>query len=160
MNNDYQQDCVVIEGRGALGGVASGYALVCPDGIAGNTGALGDLDGIIYEHGHCNQGESIRNRVLVMPCGKGSIGFSAHMKATQMNNEGPVAWVVGTIDARLGVAIASLNIPAVTDFGEIDLFDLIRNGDWVRVDGNLGKVYIWRLNLSSNNDINNTAREV
>lgn len=149
-----EQDCIIIEGRSAMPGVASGYALVCPNGIAGNTGALGDLDGIIYENGHCNQGQSIKNRVLVLPCGKGSIGFSTHLKSTQINNNGPIAWVTRMIDARLGTAITSLNIPAVTDFGKTDLFEIIRNGDWVRVDGNLGKVYIWHLESPFNNDTN------
>lgn len=133
-----------IKGRGAISGIAEGEALVCPDSIAGNSGALGDVDGVIYEKGHVNYGMSIKNKVLVIPCGKGSNGFSAHFKGAFIAGVRPAGWISTKIDARLGVALASMNIPAVVDFEKVDPLDVIKNGDWVRIDGSTGIVEIKR----------------
>ena len=35
---------IILHGRGAIPGIAEGEAIVCPDSIAGNSGALGDID--------------------------------------------------------------------------------------------------------------------
>ena len=55
---------IIIKGRGALGGITSGPAIVFPDSIAGNSGALGDVDGVVYEKGNINYGLSIKNAIL------------------------------------------------------------------------------------------------
>ena len=70
-----------LKARGAFPGIAEGPAIVCPDSIAGNSGALGDMDGVIYEKGNVNYGRCIKNAILVVPCSKGSNGFSARSKA-------------------------------------------------------------------------------
>lgn len=135
----------VLYGRGAYPGVAEGYALVCPDGIAGNSGALGDVDGIIYEKGNVNHGKCITGMVLVVPGGKGSNGFSAHFKGAYIAGARPAAWVSTRMDTRLGTAAASMGIPTVTEFSDgVDPVQEIQNGDWVRVDGNTGQVVVWK----------------
>lgn len=133
-----------IRGRGAIEGIAEGEALVCPDSIAGNSGALGDVDGVIYEKGHVNRGQSIKGKILVIPCAKGSNGFSAHFKGAYIAGVRPAGWISTRVDARLGVALASMNLPAVVDFDEADPLDVIRNGDWVRIDGSTGIVEVSR----------------
>ena len=84
---------IVIKGRGALEGTASGPAIVFPDSIAGNSGALGDVDGVVYEKGNINYGISIKNAILVVPCAKGSNGFSAHFKGALIAGVKPAGWV-------------------------------------------------------------------
>lgn len=133
-----------IKGRGALPGIAEGSAIVCPDGIAGNTGALGDLDGIIYEKGNINYGMCVKNAILVVPSAKGSTGFSAHFKAAYISGVRPAGWVATKIDGRLGAAIASMNIPAVSDFENDDPIKVIKTGDWVKIDGSTGEVTVNR----------------
>ncbi len=133
-----------IRGRGAIEGIAEGEALVCPDSIAGNSGALGDVDGVIYEKGHVNRGKSIKGKILVIPCAKGSNGFSAHFKGACIAGVRPAGWISTRVDARLGVALASMNLPAVVDFDEADPLDVIENGDWVRIDGSTGIVEVSR----------------
>lgn len=133
---------LVIRGRGALEGIASGLAIVCPDSIAGNSGALGDVDGIIYEKGNVNYGMSIKNAILVVPCAKGSNGFSAHFKGAYIAGVRPAGWISTRMDARLGVAVASLNIPTVTDFTDVDPIEVISTGDWVEINGTTGVVTI------------------
>lgn len=133
---------IKIKGRGAVPGIAEGVALVCPDSIAGNSGALGDTDGIIYEKSNVNRGVSIKNRILVVPCSKGSNGFSSHFKSAFVSGARPAGWVITRIDARIGVAVASLGLPAVVDFNDTDPLDIIKTGDIVRIDGTGGEVTV------------------
>lgn len=136
-------DVLKLRGRGALPGIAEGYAVVCPDSIAGNTGALGDTDGIIYEHGNVNYGVCIKDAILVIPCAKGSTGFSAHFKSAHISGVRPAGWIATAMDARLGVAVASTNTPTVCDFSEEhDPLKHIKTGDWVKIDGTSGEVIV------------------
>jgi len=132
-----------LQGRGVISGIAEGTALVFPDSIAGNTGSLGDVDGVIYEIGNVNRGKSIKDMILVVPCSKGSNGFSAHFKAAFISGVRPAGWVATKMDGRLGVAVASMNIPAVCDFPEDqDPVKLIKTGDRVRINGLTGEVFV------------------
>ena len=47
---------IIIKGRGAIEGVASGTCNSISDSIAGNSGALGDVDGVVHERGNINYG--------------------------------------------------------------------------------------------------------
>lgn len=133
---------IVIKGRGAIPGIASGEAVVFPDSIAGNTGGLGDTDGVIYEKGNVNYGLSIKDKILVVPCAKGSNGFSAHFKGAYISGVRPAGWISTKVDGRLGVALASMNVPAVVDFCDEDPVALIKTGDRVTIDGATGEVTI------------------
>jgi len=135
---------LIIQGRPAMSGVAEGPAIVFPQSIAGNSGSLGDTTGIVAERGNPAYGLSIRDCIMVLPCAKGSNGFSAHFKSAKIKGVCPAAWVITRIDSRLGVAVASLDVPAVADFTDVDPVQVIRTGDWVRVDGNTGIVEISR----------------
>jgi len=132
----------VIRGRCAVPGNAEGYAVVCPDSIAGNSGALGDVDGVIYEKGNINYGVCIKDKILVVPCAKGSNGFSAHFKGAFIAGVRPAGWIATRVDARLGVALASMNIPAVVDFADADPLTAIATGDFVKMDADSGTVTI------------------
>ena len=134
-----------IKGRGALPGIAEGTSIVCPDSIAGNTGALGDVDGIIYEKGNINYGMCIKDAILVVPGAKGSNGFSAHFKAAYISGHRPAGWIATKMDARLGVAAASMNIPTVSDFEGDDPVKIIKTGDRVKINGFTGEVIVTRL---------------
>lgn len=86
----------------------------------------------------------IKDAILVIPCSKGSNGFSAHFKGAYIAGVRPAGWISRKIDARLAVAIASLNIPAVVDFFETDPIQIIKTGDWVEINGKTGEVVIAR----------------
>lgn len=134
-----------IKGRGAMPGVAEGRAIVFPDSIAGNSGAVGDLDGIIYERGSVNRGMCINGAILVIPCSKGSNGFSSHFKSAKVSGVSPAGWVSTKMDGRLAAAVASTLVPTVCDFPEgQDPLTHIKTGDLVQIDGASGDVFITR----------------
>lgn len=132
-----------IKGRGAVKGVAEGYAIVAPNSIQGWAG-VNDMTGEIIEKGHVEEGEYIKDKILVLPGSKGSNGWSGHFNATKINNVGPAGWIFTKLDSRAGVAGAVLDIPMVVDL-EQDPFELIETGDWIKVDGDKGIVEIKKI---------------
>ena len=131
---------IVIKGRGAYPGKASGEAIVCPHSIQGWAG-VSDTTGCIIEEGHPEQGKSIKDKILVIPYGKGSTGWSGHFHSAAVAGFSPAGWVFSSVDSRCGVAAAALEIPAAADF-DVDVFDIIETGDFVEVDGTTGEVAI------------------
>ena len=142
----------ILQGRGAFPGVAQGTAIVCPKGISGNSGGIGDKDGVIYEPGNPHAGICIKDCILVLPGGKGSNGFSAHFKSAKLSGFAPAAWVVLHMDSRIGGAVTSTETPCVCDFTNINPPTIIKTGDYIRVDGGNGTVEILKRN-NANTDI-------
>ena len=131
----------VLKGRPLSGGIAKGEALCCPDSITGWGGI--NHDGVITEPRHLHRGESIKGRIVLLPSGKGSVGWSCHFTALKLLGNAPAAWVLSHADSRTGVAVVTMEIPAVCDF-DADPFAVIRDGDRLKVDGDAGTVEVWR----------------
>ena len=129
-----------IQGRGALGGIAEGPALISRRTITG-WGGVDIFTGKVVEPGHPLEGMSIKDSVLILDGSKGSNGWSVFFHAAQVAGFGPAALVFPRLDSRTAVTAAVLNLPLVTDLTE-NVFDIIRVGDWVRVDGNRGVIEI------------------
>ncbi len=127
-----------IHGRGALGGVAEGPALISRRTITG-WGGIDIRTGIVKEPGHPLEGLHVKGSVLILEGSRGSNGWSIFFHAAQVAGYGPAALVFPRLDSRTAVTAAVLNIPLVTDL-DADPFALIQVGDWVRVDGNRGIV--------------------
>jgi hypothetical protein len=130
----------IIRGRGALGGIAEGPALVSRRTITGWNG-VDVYTGNVIERGHPLEGLSIKGSVLILDGSKGSNGWSVFFHAAQEAGCGPAALVFPRLDSRTAVTSAVLNVPLVTDLTE-DVFDIVHVGDWVRVDGDLGIIEI------------------
>jgi predicted aconitase with swiveling domain len=132
----------VIYGRGAWPGKVSGEAIVFSESLQGWLG-IDDLTGEIVEEGHSQKGKNISGKILILPYGKGSTGWSSHFHAAAVSGFRPAGWLFSKIDSRTGVGAAILGIPVVTDFPkEVDLFTLIKSGDHVEMDGSTGEVVI------------------
>ena len=133
---------IVIKGRPAMGGVAEGYAMVCPNSIQGWAG-IDPLTGKILEKGHVHEGECYDGKILVLPCSRGSCGWSCQFHGP-LDNVGvrPAGWVVTKMDARVGVTAVIIGRPMVTDFTDVDPCAVIEDGDYVVVNGNDGTVTI------------------
>lgn len=130
----------VLQGRSLNSGVAEGYAMLCPDSIAGWTG-VDDKTGKIIERGHVHEGESIKDRILVVSGSKGSVGWSCHFHATKISGTAAAGWILKKVDSRIGVAMVMLGTPAVCDLEE-DPFEVVQDNDWLKIDK--GTVEIWR----------------
>jgi predicted aconitase with swiveling domain len=133
---------VSITGRGVIPGLARGYALVCPAGITG-WGGIDPVTGIIKEYDNVNRGESIRGRILVMPCSKGSNGWSCYFGVTRTSGASPKGFIFTNVDSSSAVAAVCLRIPTVVDFPPSqDPCKVIENGDYVIMDGDTGEVTV------------------
>ena len=131
---------IVLKGRPAFPGKASGEAIVCPESIQGWAG-VSDETGIIIEEGNPEQGKNINGKVLVLPYGKGSTGWSGHFHSASVAGFTPAGWLISNIDSRTGVASAVLEIPTVADFEE-NLYEIIDSGDFIELNGDTGEVVI------------------
>jgi len=130
----------VITGRGAMGGKASGYALVCPQSITGWRG-IDPKTGIINDYDNVNKGKSIKNSILVIPGSKGSNGWSCYFSITRASGACPSGMLVTKIDSSSAVAAVGMGIPVIADFDEEnDPCRHIRTGDFVEMDSDTGLV--------------------
>ena len=100
--------------------------------------------GTVIEKNHPLQGRSIAGKVLVLQSGKGSSvvqvdGFyQLAVKKTL-----PVAIVVRETEPVLVSSAVVVGEPMV-DRMEADPFEIIRDGDWVRVDGEAQEILVRR----------------
>lgn len=133
---------IKLKARPAYPGKAAGEAIVCPTSIQGWSG-VDESTGIIIEFGHPERGKCIKGKILVMPYGKGSTGWSGHFHSAAVAGFSPAGWLFSEIDSRCGVAAAALAVPAVADFlPDVDIFSIIKTGDWVELNGDTGEVVI------------------
>lgn len=137
-------ETIILKGRPAFRGVAKGIAMVCPNSIQGWAG-VNPLTGCIIEKGHVHEGESYDGKILVLPTSKGSCGWSSQFQGPMdMAGIRPAGWVIQSMDSKVGVTAVIVGRPMVADFKDINVFDYIRDGDYLVVDGNEGTVTITR----------------
>lgn len=137
---------IKIKGRPAYPGKAAGEAIVCPKSIQGWAG-VSEETGCIIEVGNPERGKCIKGKILVIPYGKGSTGWSGHFHSAAVAGFAPAGWLFSTIDSRCGVAAAAIGVPAVADFApKTDIFKIIETGDYIEMDGDTGEVTITKKN--------------
>jgi predicted aconitase with swiveling domain len=129
---------VVLRGRGLVGGVVEGEALVTRDAISG-WGGVDPRAGRIIESRHELVGRSFAGKVLVFPTAKGSSGWSGMFHLARLLGTAPAAMVFTTMNTKIALGVVVTHVPAVTDL-DGDPLELIRTGDLVRVDGDRGEV--------------------
>ena len=120
----------IIKGRPAWGPVVEGYAFVCPNSIVGWNGA--DVKtGIVTEKGNVHYGDSFAGKIIVMPCSRGSLGWSDMFRNSEYNGVGPIGYVFTTMDSKCGTAIFNTRRPCVADFpANCDPCKEIHDGDY------------------------------
>lgn len=129
---------ITLRGRGVVPGVVEGEALVSHSTISG-WGGIDPATGTIIERRHELFGVCFTGKVLVFPGAKGSSGWAAFFQSTRLLGTAPVGMIftVTTTKAALGAVVT--RVPAVTDLDR-DPVEVIRSGDWVRLDGDRGVV--------------------
>ncbi|MEM7568643.1 MAG: DUF126 domain-containing protein [Pseudomonadota bacterium] len=131
---------VTLKGRPVVDGVAEGEALVTKDTISG-FGGINNATGEITEVRHELRGQSFAGKVLVFPGAKGSSGWASHFQTARLNGVAPIAMIFKYTTTKMALGAVIVRAPAVTDLDQ-DPLDVIKTGDWVKVDGNTGVVEV------------------
>jgi predicted aconitase with swiveling domain len=121
-------------------GKAEGEAVV----YNGPFSFLGDLDpatGKVPAPRHELEGKSLVNKVFVFTTGKGSSGGDFAAWAAKENGNAPAAMICLESEPVLSGAVIATEIPTV-DRPEKNVFDLIKTGDYVRVDATAGIIEV------------------
>lgn len=140
---------MTLKGHKGIGGSAEGEALVClePINLMADTGNVwGDPSDTTFTNKLGTPsvyGKNYTDKVLVFPTGKGGIFSTNIMMDTAAASSVPKA-IVNVRAHPVWAALAiELNIPLV-DRLEKDPCEVIKTGDWVKVDAEKGTVEITR----------------
>ena len=133
---------IILKGRKVVGGVVEGVALVTTDFMPG-WGGIDPKTGEVIDVRHELFGEKFTGKVLVYKGARGSSGWAANFQQTRFNGTAPLAMVFTVTNSKVALGSAVTRVPAVTGFEE-DPTQIIKTGDWVRVDGDNGIVEITR----------------
>lgn len=132
----------ILKGRPAWGSTVEGYAFVCPTSIQGWS-SIDCKTGVVLEKGHVHEGDSFAGKILVVPCSRGSLGWSDYFINSNVNHVAPSGYVFTKMDSKCGVVVLITDQPCVCDFPDgVDPCVEIQDGDYLRVDGTLGTVEI------------------
>jgi predicted aconitase with swiveling domain len=133
---------LTLHGRKVVGGVAEGAALVTHDTLSG-WGGINPMTGTVIETRHELRGQSFKDQVLVFPGAKGSSGWSVAFHTTRITGTAPKALIFNEMTTKVALGAVVMRVPTVTDLDQ-DPLQVIKTGDWVRVDGDRGIVEIYR----------------
>ena len=98
---------------------------------------------MVTEKGHVHYGDSFAGKIIVMPCSRGSLGWSDTFRNSEYNGVGPIGYIFTTMDSKCGTAIFNTRRPCVADFSAgCDPCVEIHDGDYIRLDGINGTVEI------------------
>ena len=133
---------ITLRGRKVVPGVVEGEAMVTRQHISG-WGGIDSRTGTVIETRHELRGQSFAGKVLVFPGAKGSSGWSAAFHMARLMNAAPAAFLFNEMTTKMALGAVVTHAPSMTDFDR-DPLDVIRTGDWVRVDADNGVVEITR----------------
>lgn len=133
---------LILRGRKVVGGCAEGEALVTKQTIAGWNG-IDPLKGTIIERRHELRGQSFKGKILVFHGAKGSSGWSVNFHLTRLAGTAPAALIFNEMTTKVALGAVVMHTPAVTDLDQ-DPLEVIRTGDWVKVDADHGVVEVSR----------------
>lgn len=142
MSTTTRTETIVLHGRKVVGGVAEGEALVTTERISG-WGGIDQRTGSVIETRHPLRGVSFAGKVLVFPGAKGSSGWSNQFHMTRLMGTAPAAMLFNEMTTKIALGAVVTRAPALTGFDQ-DPLQVIRTGDWVRVDAERGIVEVTR----------------
>jgi uncharacterized protein len=139
----------ILKGHKGIGGTAEGEALVSQDAIS----YMSDVGGV-YDSPMTAQvtnkislpelyGQSLANKVLVFPTGKGGIFSSALIMGLVKKGLGPKAMINIRTHPVFTLAAILTGIPTIDSLDKNPL-EVIHTGDWVKVDAAQGTVEVIR----------------
>lgn len=126
-----------MKGRTINPGKVKGEAIVSKTPL-GFYGGIDAKTGIVIEKGHELEGKSVKDKILVFPCGKGSTVGSYVVYGLKKNNVAPKAIINKETETIVATGVILAGIPCVDG---IDI-EKIKSGDKVTVDADNGVVEI------------------
>ncbi|WP_298236356.1 DUF126 domain-containing protein [uncultured Azohydromonas sp.] len=142
MNTTTATTTIVLHGHKVVGGIAEGEALLTTERISG-WGGIDPRTGSVIETRHPLRGVSFAGKVLVFPGAKGSSGWSNQFHMTRLMGTAPAAMLFNEMTTKIALGAVVTRAPALTGFDQ-DPLQVIRTGDWVRVDAERGIVEVTR----------------
>lgn len=130
----------ILKGRSVVEGVVEGEAIVTRQAISG-FGGIDSSTGEVIEVRHELRGQSFKGKVLVFPGAKGSSGWASHFQSTRLAGAAPLAMIFNKMSTKMALGAVVTRVPAVTDLDQNPI-EVIKSGDWVKVDGTQGIVTI------------------
>jgi len=127
----------VLKGRVISPGRVEGESLVSKEPI-GFYGGIDARTGLFIEKGHELEGKSVKGRILVFPCGKGTTVGSYVIYGLAKNNQGPLAIVNKETETIVATGAILAGIPCVDRIP----VEKISTGDHLVVDADAGTVTI------------------
>ena len=127
----------VFKGRMISPGRAEGQALVSKEPI-GFYGGIDAKTGLFIEKGHELEGQSVKGKVLVFPCGKGSTVGSYVVYGLSKNNQAPLAIVNKETETIVATGAILAGVPCIDQIP----VEKISTGDHVIVDATAGTLSI------------------
>ena len=122
----------LVRGRKISGGRAEGLALVSHEAISFFGGVNPD-SGVVTEKGHELQGQTVKDRVLVFPNGKGSTVGSYTLYRMKRNGVAPCAIINVECEPIVAVGAIISDIPAI-DRLEKNPLTIFQSGTKLKVD--------------------------
>jgi len=126
-----------MKGRKISPGKAEGEAIVSFEPI-GFYGGIDIKTGIVIEKGHPLEGKSVKDKILVFPCGKGSTVGSYVIYGIKKNGVAPAGIINKETETIVATGVILAGIPCVD---QIDI-DKIKTGDKISIDADNASVEI------------------
>ena len=128
---------MIVHGRSISRGIGTGELLVSSEPISFLSGVDPET-GIVVEHGHPLEGQSVAGRVLAFPYGKGSTVGSYVIYALKQNGLAPAAIINTEAEPIIAVGAIIAGIPLVDRLPPE--FSRLPPGTTVTVNGDSGEV--------------------
>ena len=126
-----------MKGRMISPGTAEGVAIVSTEPI-GFYGGIDIKSGIVIEKNHPLEGKSVKDKILIFPCGKGSTVGSYVIYGLKENGVGPAGIINKETETIVATGVILAGIPCVD---QIDI-EKIKDGDAVLLDADNALVTI------------------
>jgi len=129
-----------LNARKVSDGRAEGEVLVCN----GPFSFLGDLDpitGVFSVKGHELEGQNLAGKIFIFTTGRGSTAGSSVAIQAKLNKKAPAAMVCLEVEPIIAAAAIAAGIPMV-DRLDKNPFEVIKTGDFVKVDATKGIVVV------------------
>ena len=126
-----------MKGRTISHGTATGVAIVTNEPI-GFYGGIDIKTGFVIEKDHPLEGKSVKDKILVFPCGKGSTVGSYVIYGLKKNGVAPAGIINKETETIVATGVILAGIPCID---QIDI-DKIKDGDNVLLDADNAMVTI------------------